>query len=412
MAVFFTGIKKQFYVLLIILAAVYCGVIICTGFKSGNTNLQGMAYNDSLFAGSATCKSCHKNIYNTHIGTAHYLTSRPAEKKYIKGSFEPGKNSFTYNRFMQVILEKKKNGFFQTSYINNTGVQSEPFDIVVGSARKGQTYLYWKENRLFQLPLSYYTPLNSWCNSPGYSLTWIKYDRFIPSRCMECHSTYAKVEKEDSTETQYNRSSIIYGVDCEKCHGPAAKHVSFHTENPAITVAKFIITINKLSQKQQLDACALCHSGKREKLKPTFSFKTGDNLDEFSLPAYDSGNAAKLDVHGNQTGLLLASKCFKSSLQMNCSNCHNVHKDEANSPKIFSQRCLTCHSTATQVTCKFVSTKKIVLSNNCIDCHMPLLPSNKIFLQLDDPQKSTADFVRTHRIAVYPEKIKEFINKK
>ena len=30
------------------------------------------------FAGSGKCMSCHKDIYDSHIRTAHYLTSAPA----------------------------------------------------------------------------------------------------------------------------------------------------------------------------------------------------------------------------------------------------------------------------------------------------------------------------------------------
>jgi hypothetical protein len=40
--------------------------------------------------------------------------------------------------------------------------------------------------------------------------------------------------------------------------------------------------------------------------------------------------------------------------------------------------------------------------NNCIDCHMPALPSNKIILQFNGGTNLVHDLVRTHRIAVYP----------
>ena len=34
------------------------------------------------------CAGCHKEIYDSHLKTAHYLTGQPAEEKFIKGSFE------------------------------------------------------------------------------------------------------------------------------------------------------------------------------------------------------------------------------------------------------------------------------------------------------------------------------------
>src|SRR6267142_3141873 len=48
--------------------------------------------NGKHFAGSESCERCHKRIAETHQLTAHYLTSRPANVKTIKGSFDAGKN--------------------------------------------------------------------------------------------------------------------------------------------------------------------------------------------------------------------------------------------------------------------------------------------------------------------------------
>ena len=138
------------------------------GVPAAVTNIQNGDGNK--FAGSAVCATCHKDIYESHLKTAHYLDSRPAAKKFIKGSFSSGKNKFVYNKWMEVMMEQKNDSFFQTGYVNGIEYQSEPFDIVVGSGRKGQTYLYWNDNKLYELPVSYYTPLNSWCISPGYSL--------------------------------------------------------------------------------------------------------------------------------------------------------------------------------------------------------------------------------------------------
>jgi hypothetical protein len=40
-----------------------------------------------------------------------------------------------------------------------TTEHTERFDYVIGSGGKGQTYLYWKGDLLFQLPVSYWTEL-------------------------------------------------------------------------------------------------------------------------------------------------------------------------------------------------------------------------------------------------------------
>src|SRR5882757_2545475 len=60
------------------------------------------AADTATFIGSASCASCHKDIYDTHIKTAHYLDSRPAAAAFIKGNFDRGKNHYVYNQHMEV----------------------------------------------------------------------------------------------------------------------------------------------------------------------------------------------------------------------------------------------------------------------------------------------------------------------
>jgi hypothetical protein len=400
--------KKHNCVIISLALLVAIGAMLCSGFgydkKSAIRNLP-----DSLYVGSQACRRCHQAIYDSFLSTAHNLTSVQASGKFIKGSFDPERNHFSYNKFMEVVLEKKNDSYFQTSYINGLPLQSESFDIVIGSGRKGQTYLYWKDDQLFQLPVSYSKRTDSWCNSPGYPVSMARFDRVIPANCLECHGSFAKFDQANNI-TFFNKTSIVYGVNCERCHGPAARHVNFHLQNPQEKTGYFISTKKTFTRQQSLDVCALCHGGVRQALKPPFSFVAGDKLTDFSVPTYNEDSAALLDVHGNQYGLLMASKCFKQS-EMNCASCHNVHKEEINVPALYSSRCMNCHNEASHKTCTLPQTTSLGLSNNCIDCHMPVLPSKKIFLQSNDPDKSSPDFVRTHLISIYPEITKQFIQK-
>ena len=409
MPAFFKNIKKQYYIAFLISSSIYAFSFLCLSFNTPKYIAKQANIVDTLFAGSASCKSCHHDIYQTHVLTAHYRTSSLADSYSIKGSFDPKKNRFRYSKFMEVVMEEKADSFFQAGYISGAEYQREPFDIVIGSGRKGQTYLYWNANNLFQLPVSYYVPAESWCNSPGYPTSMIYFDRFIQARCIECHGTYANTIEQGNAPTIFDRNSIIYGVDCERCHGPSAKHVLYHTQNPNEKIGKFIINAKKLTRQQRMDACALCHSGFRKEIKPAFSFVVGDKLSDYSLPNYNTDSSSWLDVHGNQYGLLTSSKCFTSSDKMDCSSCHNVHKVEINDPKLYATRCMNCHSEATHDFCSMPEVKALKLNDNCINCHMPLLPSKKIFLQMQNKQEMTADLVRTHRVAIYPEKAKEFI---
>ena len=379
-------------------------------FTSISTENKGQ-HERSEFAGSQACISCHRDIYESHIKTAHYFDSRPAAREFIKGSFAKGRNKFVYNKWMEVLLEQEDNGFFQTSFINGTEYEKAPFNVVIGSGRKGQSYLYWNSSKLYQLPVSYFTSLDNWCNSPGFSDNLIKFDRIIGAQCLECHGTYVKYEENQNKETVYDTSKIIYGIDCERCHGPAVEHVKFHKEHPEEKTARYITIINQLGRQQRLDGCALCHSGFRDAIKPAFSFWIGDKLDDFSKARYNNQGMSTLDVHGNQYGLMKSSKCFKMSVEMDCSTCHNPHRNEAESPQLFSLRCMDCHTDTKHASLKLPENKKALLNYNCIDCHMPMLSSQNIILNVSDNNKPVPDQVRTHRIAIYPEKAKEFLNK-
>ena len=186
-----TRYKKYTLTILFVFLFVYLGSIFCKGFGSGKCVDAGQN-TQSPYAGSASCRNCHKDIYDTHILTAHYRDSRPALEKFIKGSFEKGKNHFRLNKFTELVMEKTDSGFFQTAYINGLPFKKEAFGMVIGSGRKGQSYLYWDGSRMFQLPISYYTPLNSWCNSPLDSTIVAYFIKSITGRCIACHGTYAR----------------------------------------------------------------------------------------------------------------------------------------------------------------------------------------------------------------------------
>lgn len=375
------------------------------------------------FAGSENCVECHPSIAESHSQTPHFLTSRPADAESVKGSFDPGENVFRLDDGLKIVMEKDSAGLVQRGFVDSFEVDRKPMHITIGSGRKGQSYLYWENNFLFQLPVSYYTPLDVWCNSPGYPPDQILFNRNITARCLECHSTYFKTTKSVGGIETFDQNQVMIGIDCERCHGPAADHVTFHRDHPGGKKAKHIINPARLSRQQKLDNCALCHSGIRENFLPAFSYVVGDDLNDYFFPdrpadstsdlpasAGPTHRQAGLDVHGNQYGLLTASKCFRRS-SMDCSSCHNVHARETNQLGLFSTRCKNCHTREGDHFCKQPEIPGLVLDENCIDCHMPALPSRKVLLQAPKSYKSTPFLVRTHLIATYPDQVKSFLEK-
>ena len=354
--------------------------------------------NGKGFAGSTSCIPCHTDIYNTYIETAHFNTSAVADSTTIKGSFEPDRNTYKLNNRVLFTLIETDSGFYQkANFIHNKlELFYDKMDVVIGSGTKGQSYLNWKDETLFQLHTSYFTPTDSWTQSPG--LKELRSPRPVISRCLECHTTYANSISSDKKGNRFDRNEIIYGIDCERCHGPSAKHVGYHQKNPAATNPKYITHLTSLSRQQRLDACALCHSGGRKPIQPPFTFLVGDDLTQFSSPEITKEDTP-LDVHGNQYELLTRSACFKKSENMDCITCHNPHKIERGNTKSFNEKCIGCH-TSPKTVCKAEEAAMSLNSNNCISCHMPLFPSSTMIMQLDSSKIAVE--VRTHLIGIYP----------
>lgn len=356
----------------------------------------------TAFAGSNVCATCHKDIYDKHIYTEHHLTSAPASEKNILGSFEPEKNVFPFDPFTNVTMEKRDSGLFQVEYSRGQEVRTGRFDITVGSGRKGQSYLNWIGNRLVQLPITFFTPAEQWSNSPGYDPNQPMFYRPITSRCLECHTTYVEKTSDSKKEPEdFDHNNIIYAVDCEKCHGPAAQHVEFQSKNPAIKEARYIVNPGKLPRERLLDLCALCHGGHMMKTKPSFSFQAGDTLANYFTFAPPEPNINNIDVHGNQLGLLELSKCFTVG-KVTCLNCHNTHENENGKLAVFSQRCMSCHSNGHEKTCKMTTIIGPAITTNCIDCHMPKQPSHAVAVYLRHENDPTPALMRTHYITIYP----------
>jgi hypothetical protein len=288
------------------------------------------------------CGSCHRTIAASFELTAHANASRPPTPTSILGSFDARANTLqTRVPGVYFRMEKRPAGFYQTGF-NNGSTQSERFDLVIGSGRRGQSYLYWRDGLLFQLPVSYHVGTKRWIISPGYDEAKMHFGRAIPPQCLDCHATRFRLENAGG-RPRYSQDYSL-GIGCAKCHGDTDRH-------------------DRIVRPSGIDLCAKCHSGLEDERTP------------------------EPDVHGNQVGLLKASRCFQQSGAMTCGTCHDVHRVDRD-PASLSTRCGFCHSLGA---CPTAASIGPTARAQCVGCHMPVLPSKVIAVQA----------YRTHRIAVY-----------
>jgi len=403
--------KRKLFLTLVFLIPLVVIFSQCLTFNSPKQDPRG-----NIFAGSSTCIQCHKDVYDNYLHTAHFSSSRLASANTISGDFHAGHNTYVFNKDLKVVMEKRNDGFYQVAYFKGKQVRTERFDITFGDV-KAESYLYWHGNEIFELPISYFSALGNWAGSPGFNAENVDYTRMIGNRCFECHASYIKALPQQTQRivgrtVEYDKNSLILGIDCERCHGPAANHVNYHLAYPEEKKAKYIATYASLTRAQKLDMCAVCHSGNKVPvIRNMFTFKPGDTLANFKetqlyQPVMDS---TKFDVHGNQNQLLASSKCFINS-KMDCASCHDVHVNQRQNLAMFSQKCMNCHTTANHNFCKMAPAIGGIIKSNCIDCHMPQRSSSVIAVQTSGNSTASPYKVRTHRIAVYADASEAVMN--
>lgn len=355
-----------------------------------------------VYVGAASCAECHQTQFDGFRDTAHHLTSQLAIAESISGDFSPGKNLLrTGNPNLQFELLADERGFFQTAVETRAGqrnTQRERFDIVIGSGKAGQTYLYWQGNKLYQLPVSYSRARGEWINSPGYTDGEADFRGLISARCLECHATYvAPVVPGHEISVGFKKDDFVLGISCERCHGPGQDHIQFHRGHPDAQEAHAIVRPAKLPTARQNDICSQCHCGLGRSVGPAFQFQPGEPLQNYlKLEPPDQLN--RLGVHSNnQFARLSKSRCFRESEAMTCTTCHDPHKLERGQLATFSQRCIQCH---TSEACGMAERLGSSIKENCIDCHMP--KSEDLGTEFSTASGVEYPLMRDHFIAIYP----------
>lgn len=364
------------------------------------------------YAGSESCIQCHQTQYEMASKSSHFKATAPAIPGNVLGDFDKGNHTFIYDKNTKLVMEKRNDSLYQVLYKNGKEVEAHRFEIVFGT-KHAQTSVYWRDHNTYELPISYYNSINNWATSPGFPADKPYFDRMVVKDCYSCHSSnissrninqnsqdknFLSIEVEDVID----KKTIVYGIDCERCHGPAKKHVDFHLKNPDVKTANSITSFKTLNRQQKLDACALCHAGNDGmKMKSRFDFKPGDNLSDFYRNTRSVTDTAQFDVHGNQFRLMSQSKCFIKSEKMDCITCHNPHENASKNLASYSKICMSCHQGLKHNETTLKTMSGSLLANNCVECHMPKKSSGAIKFQLSDSKQLSNYILRTHKIGIY-----------
>ena len=295
-----------------------------SGFRDENPQVP----DPSPYVGSSRCGECHPAESKAQQVSRHARTFFRASE--LGGLVLPGSTvSDPADRKVEHELRRKAD-----SRINlETRVDGQVLDAVVqyafGSGDRGLTLVGRNEKgKAYELRLSDYPdgPDACWDVTAGHPRIPPKAEEFLGQpltedavrRCLSCHVTDPKAILDRSGACAADR-----GIGCEKCHGPAGNHLlAADAKLTAIDAA--IGRPSLTSGSRVMKICAECHSPRGQEV------------------LRDDPGAVRF-----QGTTLTWSRCYtESNDTLDCTTCHNPHRNASTSPTYYESRCLSCHSGA------------------------------------------------------------------
>ena len=279
--------------------------------------------------------------------------------------------------------------------------QSKTFPFVVGSGKRGYSFLCLESGALFQSPLTWYAEKTKWDLSPGYQPeSHPRFERRVSDGCVACH--FGQMSVDDSGPHRFDSKVVEeFAIGCERCHGPGEKHVLFHSGQDGIE--DVIVNPETLSPSKRESVCYQCHLHGAERIlrdhRSEFDFRPGDELsDVWNVVLQSSSVNSNGTTAVSQVEQIRKSRCFlESSGRLGCTSCHDPHGTPPSGKRItfYRNRCLNCHGVNSEhCNIDIAERKKFSSEDSCIDCHMPKLAAN------DVPHTSQTD----HRILRAPDR--------
>jgi predicted CXXCH cytochrome family protein len=385
-------------------------------------------FGDARYAGSDSCKSCHEKQYAEWKNTWHAKMQRLASPDAIVGDFNnrivtykdvkvKDKDGKEVKLTFQVRAHREADKFFFTVLDKDNPANNQTYEIykVLGGKWDQQYEIKVGENLLPGI-LRWSVENNDWINTSYRPHEWVVPDgtpdgrprrpdelprnRFAEGKCSGCHTTGNDFYKDEATgvwNVKPNGKSEM-AVACERCHGPASKHVAEAEEAKAAgkklapEATTIVHPLKDLNSLQQTELCAQCHGRHANKTIPDLSFQLGFRPGDVDMTTRGrfwnySGTPNPEENHyfwpndwskrnRQQWQDFQKSKHFNKA-GMSCLTCHTFHGQWENAqlrgkPE---QLCASCHTGggyAKRPNAEMFKDSPMQKAGvQCIDCHMP-----------------------------------------
>ncbi len=345
---------------LFILLLVFGGVALVRGQSAGKAtaNRNPPIARPSSFSepgGASRCAFCHPGEVEGYARSAMAHSLRRAGR-------EPDGTVTAHGS--KISMHTTPGGYWQR-WENGADSSEYRVDYVVGSGTHASGYLIDLGGHLFQSPVAFYPSRESYDLAPGYeNQADPDFTRPVSEECVLCHSGTAL--HISGTLNQYRPPVFsAEGITCERCHGPAEKHLA----DPR---AGTIVNPAKLEPAARDSICEQCHLFGAARVpnpgKKLSDFMAGQRLEDTftiyrnAVPAGSSAGAFKVISHVEQLAL---SACARNSGgRLWCGTCHDPHNKPLQAVSYYRARCLTCHTT------EFAPSHP-AKDSDCLSCHMP-----------------------------------------
>jgi predicted CXXCH cytochrome family protein len=261
-------------------------------------------------------------------------------------------------------------------------VLEKRIDYILGSGHKAQTFLHrTPRGELLELPVAWYVERGGyWAMNPNYDRPdHDEFRRRISYDCFFCHNAYPELSGRDDSFL----ADAIYpeklpgGIDCQRCHGPAAAHVEAARSGASPEALRNgVVNPARLDRDARMEICMQCHLQSTSRDLPhaviqpgrgVFSHRAGEPLSNY-IAYFDhapgTGFDGKFEI-AHAAYRLRQSKCFTSS-RMDCTTCHDPHSVKRGQAALAetTAACVKCHASP--------AGKMHASAAECVSCHMPL----------------------------------------